>query len=211
MPYQSRRPAVEFPWLCSTLGRVTGSGRDDQQTTAWALAAGAGDRDAAEAFVRATQREVWTLLAHLTDPHRADDLTQETYLRAFGSLPRFAGRSSGRTWLLSIARRVVVDHIRSRYRQPHAVGGDWVPVADRNQLRGYEQAPGFEDVVEAHRLLAGLDPARREALVLTQMCGLDYAEAAQVCGCPIGTIRSRVARARADLLRATGAGRSHTG
>jgi RNA polymerase sigma-70 factor, ECF subfamily len=211
MPYLSRRPAAEFPVRCSTLVRVTGAVRDDQQITGWALAAGAGDRDAAEAFVRATQRDVWLLVAHLTDGYRADDLTQETYLRALGSLPRFAGRSSARTWLLSIARRVVVDHIRHRYRQPRAVGGDWVRAADQHQLRERELVPGFEDIVETDRLLAGLDPARREALVLTQICGLDYAEAAAVCGCPIGTIRSRVARARADLLRAADADRSHTG
>jgi RNA polymerase sigma-70 factor (ECF subfamily) len=51
-------------------------------------------------------------------------------------------------------------------------------------------------------LLDGLDPDRREAFVLTQLIGLSYAEAADVCGCPVGTIRSRVARARDDLVSA---------
>jgi RNA polymerase sigma-70 factor (ECF subfamily) len=53
-------------------------------------------------------------------------------------------------------------------------------------------------------LLARLDPDRREAFVLTQLLGLPYAEAAEVAGCPVGTIRSRVARARADLVEALG-------
>ncbi len=53
-------------------------------------------------------------------------------------------------------------------------------------------------------LLARLDPDRREAFVLTQLLGLPYAEAAEVAGCPVGTIRSRVARARADLVDALG-------
>ena len=57
-------------------------------------------------------------------------------------------------------------------------------------------------MVEIRILLDGLDPERREALVLTQVLGMTYAEAAEVCGCPVGTIRSRVARARDDLLRA---------
>jgi RNA polymerase sigma-70 factor (ECF subfamily) len=52
-------------------------------------------------------------------------------------------------------------------------------------------------------LLDGLDSDRRQALLLTQVLGLSYAEAAEVCGCPVGTIRSRVARARTDLLNAT--------
>lgn len=60
----------------------------------------------------------------------------------------------------------------------------------------------FEDIVEIRMLLDGVDPDRREALLLTQVLGLSYAEAAEICGCPVGTIRSRVARARDDLLRA---------
>jgi RNA polymerase sigma-70 factor (ECF subfamily) len=54
-------------------------------------------------------------------------------------------------------------------------------------------------------LVAALEPERREAFVLTQVVGLSYAEAAEVCACPVGTIRSRVARARADLVAALGA------
>ena len=60
----------------------------------------------------------------------------------------------------------------------------------------------FEDIVEIRMLLDGVDSDRREALLLTQVLGLSYAEAAEICGCPVGTIRSRVARARDDLLRA---------
>lgn len=55
------------------------------------------------------------------------------------------------------------------------------------------------------RLVDALDPDRRDAFVLTQLLGLTYAEAADVCGCPVGTIRSRVARAREDLVAATAA------
>jgi RNA polymerase sigma-70 factor, ECF subfamily len=54
--------------------------------------------------------------------------------------------------------------------------------------------------VSVERLLEGLDHDRKQAFVLTQVLGLSYAEAAEVCGCPVGTIRSRVARARLDLV-----------
>jgi len=174
--------------------------RGDELTTL-ALAAGKGDRAALERFVRATQRDVWRLVAHLAGVGLADDLTQETYLRALPSLPRFAGRSSARTWLLSIARRVVVDHVRHVTSRPRTTGAvDWTDAADRQQASA--NAAGFEDLVEVTLLLEGLEPERREALVLTQVLGLPYSEVAEICGVPVGTIRSRIARARDDLQRA---------
>ncbi|PFG50928.1 RNA polymerase sigma-70 factor (ECF subfamily) [Amycolatopsis sulphurea] len=178
-----------------------GRGSDDERITALALAGGRGDRAALERWVRETQADVWRFLAHRTSPAEADDLTQETYLRAFGSLPRFAARSSSRTWLLSIARRVVVDRIRARSARPReSATADWQHAAEEQSARS--RAAGFEDLIELGLLLAGLDDDRREALVLTQFLGLSYAEAAEVSGCPVGTVRSRVSRAREDLLRA---------
>ncbi len=171
---------------------------DTDRITALALAAGRGDRSALEQFIRATERDVWRTVAYLADPASADDLTQETFLRAIGALPRFAGRSSARTWLLSIARRAVVDQIRRNQARPRCTGGiDLESLLDSRPGRAH-----FEDIAEVRMLLAGLEPDRRNALVLTQVVGLSYAEAAEVCGCPVGTIRSRVARARDDLLRA---------
>jgi RNA polymerase sigma-70 factor (ECF subfamily) len=70
---------------------------------------------------------------------------------------------------------------------------------------------GFEDIVEINLLLDGLLPERREALVLTQVLGLPYAEAADICGVPVGTIRSRVSRGRQDLLDAGEARQDGTG
>lgn len=173
---------------------------DVDDLTALAFAAGKGDRPALDRFVRASQRDVWRLVAHLAGVGLADDLTQETFLRAIPSLARFAGRSSARTWLLSIARRVVVDHIRASRSRPRTTKSvDWADAADQRQAVAHRAAAGFEDVVELNVLLDQLEPDRREALVLTQVLGLLYAEAAEVCGCPVGTIRSRIARARDDL------------
>ena len=172
--------------------------RDDDQVTRLALAAGRGDAAALDQFIKATERDVWRTVAFLADPGTADDLTQETFLRALGALPRFTARSSARTWLLSIARRVVVDQIRrnqSRPRTSYTVDLERVLDTRRGAAR-------FEDIVEIRMLLDGLDTDRRDALLLTQVLGLSYAEAAEVCGCPVGTIRSRVARARDDLLKA---------
>lgn len=91
---------------------------------------------------------------------------------------------------------MLVDHIRAASARPRLVAqAEWEPV------EGHDGA-GFEDVVELKLLLEALEPERREVLVLTQILGLSYVEAAQVCGCPVGTVRSRVARAREDLLNA---------
>jgi len=160
--------------------------------------AAGGDPLAAAAFVRATQSDVWRLCAALGDRGSAEDLTQETYLRAFGSLHRFENRSSVRTWLLSIARRVCADAVRSRRRRRLTLLRDDAVLETLLQ----DRAPA-DDVAEGATvadLLARLDPDRREAFVLTQLLGLSYADAADVAGCPVGTIRSRVARARADLI-----------
>ncbi len=184
-----------------------GCGGDDDQVTLLALAAGRGDAMALERFVRATRDDVWRLTAFLADPASADDLTQETFLRALGSLPRFTGRSSVRTWLLSIARRVVVDQIRYNQSRPRRAHTAEYQAVEELLVRRRSRA-GFEQIVELRMLLDGLDAERRDALLLTQVIGLSYAEAAQVCGCPVGTIRSRVARAREQLLAAESAERT---
>ena len=163
------------------------------EVTALALSARRGDSAAATAFVRATQADVWRLCSHLGSRASADDLTQETYARAFASLHRFAGRSSARTWLIGIARRVCADAVRA------AVKVRAVPPLEPAVARDHAESVALADV------LASLDDDRREAFVLTQLVGLSYAEAAEVCSVPVGTIRSRVARARDDLVNAFGA------
>ena len=165
------------------------------ELTSLARAAGRGDRAALARFIRESQGDVWRLCAYLVEPAAADDLTQDTYLRAIPALRKFRGDAPVRAWLLAIARRACAAEIsvRSRDRRlaarlaavPDAVLGQ--PPAE----------PGAQAATD--ELLAGLEPGRRAAFVLTQLLGCSYAEAAAVCECPVGTIRSRVARAREDL------------
>jgi RNA polymerase sigma-70 factor, ECF subfamily len=170
---------------------------DDQAVTGWALAAQRGDRSAAAAFIRATTPGLRRLLAHLSDPGQADDLVQETYLRAFAALPGFAARCPARLWLLSIARRVAADQVRHNQRRPRPAGGDW-----ERELDAARSVPAPAAAVELREAVAALDPDRRDAFLLTRVAGLSYEEAAEVCGCPVGTIRSRVHRARLHLIEA---------
>lgn len=158
------------------------------------MAARGGDSHASAAFVRATQTEVWRFAAALVGPDIADDLAQETYLRAFRALPGYAGRAGVRTWLLGIARRACADHIRTLTRRRRL---DARLAADRPT-----PAPDPAAAFGAADLLRALPGDRRAAFTLTQVLGLSYAEAAEVEGVPVGTIRSRVARARAELVDA---------
>jgi RNA polymerase sigma-70 factor (ECF subfamily) len=165
------------------------------ELTSLARAAGRGDRAALASFVRETQGDVWRLCAYLVDPAVADDLAQDTYLRAIPALRRFRGDAPVRAWLLSIARRACAAEISGRSRD-RRLAARLAAVPDA-ALSHPPAEPGAQ--AAADELLAALEPGRRAAFVLTQMLGCSYAEAAAVCECPVGTIRSRVARAREDL------------
>ncbi len=164
--------------------------------TAALTAAGRGDEEALASFIRDTQADVWRFAAHLVDPQTADDLTQDTYLRAVRAATSYRGGSSARTWLLAIAYRVCMDELRARTRRRRRDAA-LRPPADRPGI-----TPDVAERVTLTAVVAGLDLDRRTAFVLTQLIGLSYDEAARACSCPVGTIRSRVARARSDLVRA---------
>ncbi|HEX6312994.1 MAG TPA: sigma-70 family RNA polymerase sigma factor [Acidimicrobiia bacterium] len=164
--------------------------------TSLLVAAREGDRLALASAIRGSQAEVWQLACHLVGRDDADDVTQDTYVRAWRALPRFRGESSGRTWLLAIARRACADAVRRRVRERR--------LAERLRARPAARATG-PDLAATHglgELVEALDDDRREAFVLTQLVGCSYAEAAEVCGVAVGTIRSRVARARVELVDA---------
>jgi RNA polymerase sigma-70 factor (ECF subfamily) len=156
------------------------------------LAARDGDRLAFASVVRQGQAEVWRFCAHLVGREHADDLTQDTFVRVVRSLPSFRGESSARTWLLAIARRACADSIRRNVRARRRDAAVPVPVLD------LAADPAPHAAIDA--LLDALDADQRTAFVLTQLQGCSYAETAEICGVPIGTIRSRVARARATLV-----------
>ena len=203
--------------LPGRVGTTCGGGRRDgsessrqtglvDETSRLALAAGHGDRAALASFVRRTQGEVWRLCAALSDRASADDLTQETYLRAIGVAARASGatrRPARGCWPSPGAPAPTTCAAGPGPRRLVRPGAGRGPGAGRRPTR----RAGWSST----RSSPALEPGRREAFVLTQVLGLDYAEAAEVCGCPIGTIRSRVARARADLAASGGAGRRGRG
>lgn len=159
-------------------------------------AAREGDDHAVRELVRRTQPAVWRMCTALGSAGEEDDLVQETYLRAFRSLGAYRGDAPVQAWVLSIARHVCADHVRRRERQRRLVDRITRVQGPASDTQEMPSADALDQFVRA------LVPERQEAFVLTQVVGLSYEEAADVIGCPIGTIRSRVARARADLLEA---------
>jgi RNA polymerase sigma-70 factor, ECF subfamily len=157
---------------------------------ALADAAREGDDQAVAELVRRTQPDVWRLCVALGSVGEEQDLVQETYLRALRSLPSYRGDAPVRAWLLSIARNVCADHVRRRTRQRRLI----------DRARPHPSDAVSPPHAPIDDLLDTLSVDRREAFVLTQLLGLSYEEAAVALDCPIGTVRSRVARARADLL-----------
>lgn len=158
-----------------------------------ALAARDGNRLALDHFTRETLPAVQSLCRFLGDPDTSEDLVQETYARMMRSLPNFRGEGSARSWLLRIARNTCADATRVRRRRRTRDSFRDVPdVADG-------PASGWSEVAS---VLERLSPERKQAFVLTQILDLPYQDAAEILDCPIGTVRSRVARARDDLLQA---------
>lgn len=156
-----------------------------------AVLAQGGDRRALERLITTVQPDVWRFCAHLTRPADADDLAQEALLRVVSHLGRW-GRGPVHTWILGVTRNVCFEHIRRRTRR-------------RTDPTAAPPQPALADpvgFVETWQLLEALPFDQREALVLTQLLGLPYADAADVVGCPVGTIRSRVARGR-DAMAAS--------
>lgn len=154
-----------------------------------------GDRLALASAIRATQADVWRFVASLVGREDADDVTQDAYLRMCRALPRFRAESSARTWLLVIARRACVDLLRRRGREQRRT-------ASRDPGQRLESEAGPEVSVPLDTMVRALASERRDAFVLTQLLGCSYDDAATICDVPVGTIRSRVARAREDLVSA---------
>jgi RNA polymerase sigma-70 factor, ECF subfamily len=174
-----------------------------------ALLAREGDEVAFAALVRASQHDLHRFCAQLTDTQRADDLVQEVYLRAWDRLATWGAEAPVKMWLLGIARHVVADEIRRRSRRRRIAvmdsldnrqGHEHIDASRAMQdQRGDSHADRVAADLYLRSLVAQLDPDQAMAFVLTQLIGLSYQEAADVCATPVGTIRSRVARARATL------------
>jgi RNA polymerase sigma-70 factor, ECF subfamily len=180
------------------------------ELTAIALQARTGDSVAFSALVKRTQGEMWRFVAKMTDSTRADDVTQDVYLRIWRALPSFSGESSARTWMYSVARHVIADHVRLTTRRRRVLLRFGMEQSSLSPLEADVTAQPYavadlSSSTALEEFIRALSFDYRTAFVMTQLLGFSYAEAANMCEVPIGTIRSRVARARDALISALAA------
>jgi RNA polymerase sigma-70 factor (ECF subfamily) len=155
-------------------------------------AAAGGDDDAFAVLMRVSQPHVWRFLRHLLgDADHAADATQETFVRVHRSLPRFRFEARFSTWVFSIARNVAIDEQRRQGRRLRLQRALTPPSPQPDGALG----------AELRAALASLSPRLREAFVLVEVFGQPYQDAAEVLAVPIGTVKSRVFRARLDLVQ----------
>jgi len=180
------------------MGRAGGGGEASDE--ALAAAANAGDRGALEVLLARHFDRVHAICRRVTGhPEDALDATQEALIAVTRGLHRYDGRSLFTTWLYRVATNAALDELRRRKRRPEPA-----ELIDDRPLggAGAGSAP-FESAVTARldidAALAGLSPEFRAAVVLRDLCDLDYAEIAEALDVPIGTVRSRIARGRAAI------------
>jgi RNA polymerase sigma-70 factor, ECF subfamily len=128
------------------------------------------------------------------DVERADDLVQETLLRALANIDSFQPGSNMPAWLFTILRNLFRSEYRKRRREVEDADGSYA-----QSLKSQPEQSGHIEFQEFRQALGKLPPDQREALILVGASGFSYEEAADICGCAVGTIKSRVNRARARL------------
>jgi len=165
-------------------------------------AAQAGDADAFTAIVQLHQRRVYALVYGLTRVHEdADDLAQETFVRAWQALDRFRVGEPLYPWLARIARNLAYSLFRRRKRRPES---SIEPLVEAGLQWGVDDDPAehaaHEETQEKlNAAFAELSEDHREVLELRVLKGLSYDEIAKTLGVPAGTVMSRLSRARTEL------------
>ena len=168
-----------------------------------------GDQDAFEQLVRNNQSKVWSLALRFTgDRETAADLAPEAFLRAWQGLSSFQGESSFSTWIYRLTANVCVDYLRKKARREAVEpvvslddpGGSWAEPADWEQdpQRRLERAERGRALA---RGLSRLPDWQRQALVLRELSGLSYREIGEKLDLDMGTVKSRIARARLNLRK----------
>ena len=163
-----------------------------------------GDRDALDALLRRHHDRILAVCRRVTgNSADAADAAQEALMAIARGIGRFDGTSAFSTWAYRVATNASLDELRRRGRRPLPTEDDdlahVVGPGPRHGSSATVSASDVEARIDIDRALAGLPPHWRAALVLRDLCGLDYAEIAQVLAIPGGTVRSRIARARAAL------------
>ncbi len=186
---------------------ITGNG-GPAATDKLVVAAQQGNQEAFGALVDEYQDNIYNYVARMIrDRTEAEDIAQETFVKAYQALGKFRGASSFQTWLYRIASNLAIDTIRRRTRHG-SVSLEQSVETDEGQVprQWPDEGPGpFEQVEIAEtqqavrEAIATLSPKLRTVIVLYDLEGLSYRQIADILGCPLGTVKSRLFNARNQL------------
>ena len=161
-----------------------------------------GDKGAFDLLVLKYQHKIVNLvMRYVRDPDQAQDITQEAFLKAYRALPRFRGDAAFYTWMYRIAVNTAKNYLAAQRRRPMDVELD---MQDPDQYDLHAKLKDT-DTPEAVTLSHELQETVEKAIVLRELDGMSYEEIAETMECPVGTVRSRIFRARDAISKKIGA------
>ena len=171
-----------------------------------------GDKGAFDLLVLKYQHKIVNLvMRYVRDPELALDITQEAFIKAYRALPRFRGDSAFYTWMYRIAVNTAKNHLAAQRRRPMDVDLDLqdpeqydlhAKLRETDTPEGLTLGKELKETVE--RAIAALPEDLRTAIILRELEGMSYEEIAQTMECPVGTVRSRIFRARDAIGKKVG-------
>jgi len=171
-----------------------------------------GDKGAFDLLVLKYQHKIVNLvMRYVRDPELALDITQEAFIKAYRALPRFRGDSAFYTWMYRIAVNTAKNHLAAQRRRPMDVELDLqdpeqydlhAKLKETDTPEGVTLSNELKQTVE--RAIAALPEDLRTAIILRELEGMSYEEIAQTMECPVGTVRSRIFRARDAIAKKVG-------
>lgn len=171
-----------------------------------------GDKGAFDLLVLKYQHKIVNLvMRYVRDPEIALDITQEAFIKAYRALPRFRGDSAFYTWMYRIAVNTAKNHLAAQRRRPMDVELDLqdpeqydlhAKLKETDTPEGVTLSNELKETVE--RAIAALPEDLRTAIILRELDGMSYEEIAQTMECPVGTVRSRIFRARDAIAKKIG-------
>ncbi len=171
-----------------------------------------GDKGAFDVLVLKYQQKIVNLvMRYVRDPEQAMDIAQEAFIKAYRALPRFRGDSAFYTWLYRIAVNTAKNHLAAQRRRPMDIELDLQDPEQYDLHARLKETDTPEGVTLSHELqrtvekaIAALPDDLRTAIILRELDGMSYEEIAQTMDCPVGTVRSRIFRARDAISKKVG-------
>jgi len=163
-----------------------------------------GDKAAFDLLFKRYQHKIYGLVSrYVNDPEDIEDVVQESFIKAYRALPRFRGDSAFYTWLYRIAINTAKNHLVARSRKPPDSDIDAEDAENFDGADALREIENPENSLHTDQLQAAIDAALaalpddlRSAVTLREFDGLSYEQIAQIMECPVGTVRSRIFRAR---------------